>query len=253
MTNAPYTLAFSNGTVYNAGTQYLIGTMMTATESCNEFFVPVTGGAGPCPNGATRQGQLTITCGAPTTSFSVTENPVCTYAMNYVTSQACPPGTTICPSPPPPPLPPSPPPRPPPPYPPTIAYTECKYYFIFVQDPTIIPEPYVIDPKSLSGNNVTGVYMKLDPSYTTSSSCALVCSPYTLWYWNYNQNMCACVDPVVMKFVGNTCTWNWRSVCGWNKHFERNHLWIIKCHLHHSSSSKPAATPEPASFATASV
>ena len=107
------------------------------------------------------------------------------------------------PSPPPQPLPPSPPPRPPPPYPPTIAYTECKYYFIFVQDPTIIPEPYVIDPKSLSGNNVTGVYMKLDPSYTTSSSCALVCSPYTLWYWNGNENMCACVDPVVMKLNGN--------------------------------------------------
>ena len=102
MPNAPYTLAFSTGTVYNVGTQYLIGTMMTATENCNEFFVPVTGGAGPCPNGAMRQGQLTITCGAPTTSFSVTENPMCTYAMNYVTSQACPPGTTICPSPPPP-------------------------------------------------------------------------------------------------------------------------------------------------------
>ena len=29
--NAPYTLSFSTGTVYNVGTQYLIGTMMTAT------------------------------------------------------------------------------------------------------------------------------------------------------------------------------------------------------------------------------
>ena len=100
--NSPYTLSFSTGTVYNVGTQYLIGNMMTATENCNEFFVPVTGGAGPCPNGAMRQGQLTVTCGAPSTSFSVTESPMCTYAMNYVTTQACPPGTTICPSPPPP-------------------------------------------------------------------------------------------------------------------------------------------------------
>ena len=94
--NAPYVLSFSTGTVYNVGTQYLIGNMMTATENCNEFTVPVTGGAGPCPNGAMRSGSLTITCGADQTSFAVDENPMCSYAMSYVTSQACPPGTQVC-------------------------------------------------------------------------------------------------------------------------------------------------------------
>ena len=94
--NAPYVLSFSTGTVYNVGTQYFIGNMMTASENCNEFIVPVTGGAGPCPNGAMRQGTLTITCGADQTSFNVDENPMCSYAMTYVTSQACPPGTQVC-------------------------------------------------------------------------------------------------------------------------------------------------------------
>jgi len=79
--NTPYTLSFSTGKVYNVGTQYFIGNMMSATENNNVFTVPVTGGAGPCPNGAMRSGKLTITCGAKSTSFSVNENPMCTYAM----------------------------------------------------------------------------------------------------------------------------------------------------------------------------
>ncbi len=54
------------------------------------FTMPVTGGAGPCPNGAMRSGVLTLTCGAASTSFSVSENPMCTYAMSYSTTQACP-------------------------------------------------------------------------------------------------------------------------------------------------------------------
>ena len=90
MAKAPYTLSFSSGTVYNDGTQYLIGQMGNPTEEANVFTIPVTGGAGPCPNGAMRSGMLTITCGATTTSFSVVENPMCTYSMTYVTTQACP-------------------------------------------------------------------------------------------------------------------------------------------------------------------
>jgi hypothetical protein len=37
-----------------------------------------------------RSGVLTLTCGAASTSFSVSENPMCTYAMSYSTTQACP-------------------------------------------------------------------------------------------------------------------------------------------------------------------
>ena len=100
--NAPYTLQFSKGLVYNVGTQYLLGRMASSTEKLNTFIIPIVGGAGPCPNGAMRSGQLQVTCSAATTSFTVNENPMCTYDMTYVTTQACPPGT-VFPSPPPPP------------------------------------------------------------------------------------------------------------------------------------------------------
>lgn len=49
-----------------------------------------------------RQGKLTVTCSAASTSFNVNENPMCTYDMYFSTTQACPPGT-VFPSPPPPP------------------------------------------------------------------------------------------------------------------------------------------------------
>ena len=64
--------------------------MASPTETGNVFTIPVTGGAGPCPNGARRSGSLTVTCGAASTTFSVVENPMCTYAMSYSTTQACP-------------------------------------------------------------------------------------------------------------------------------------------------------------------
>jgi hypothetical protein len=43
-------------------TQYFIGNMMTPTERGDVFTIPVTGGAGPCPNGE---------CGLPTESRSM--------------------------------------------------------------------------------------------------------------------------------------------------------------------------------------
>jgi hypothetical protein len=88
--NAPYTLSFSTGQVYNGGTQYLIGSTAWPSERGDVFTIPVSGGAGPCPNGAMRSGTLTLTCGAASTTFSVAENPMCTYAMTYTTTQACP-------------------------------------------------------------------------------------------------------------------------------------------------------------------
>jgi hypothetical protein len=45
--------------------------------------------------GAYRQGVLTVQCGAAQTSFNVNENPMCTYAMQYVTTQPCPGATTV--------------------------------------------------------------------------------------------------------------------------------------------------------------
>jgi len=104
--NAPYTLNFQSGTVYNVGTSYYIGKDSWPSESGNTLITSVTGGAGPCPNGAMRSGTLTITCGAAATSFAVTENPMCTYAMSYSTTQACP--TSVIASPPPSPSPPPP-------------------------------------------------------------------------------------------------------------------------------------------------
>jgi hypothetical protein len=121
--NAPYTLSFSTSTAYNGGTgacasarvalpagnrllcaavltvrcyaaasaaAYKLGNMAWPSEVGNKFMIPVTGGAGPCPNGAMRSGSLSVTCGAAATSFNVVENPMCTYAMTYVTTQACP-------------------------------------------------------------------------------------------------------------------------------------------------------------------
>ena len=76
--------------------------MASASETYNTFNIPITGGAGPCPNGAMRSGQLSVTCSAAGTTFSVIESPMCTYDMYYSTTQACPPGT-VFPSPPPPP------------------------------------------------------------------------------------------------------------------------------------------------------
>ena len=64
--------------------------MAWPSEVGNTFTIPITGGAGPCPNGAMRSGTLQVTCGAAATSFNVVENPMCTYAMTYVTTQACP-------------------------------------------------------------------------------------------------------------------------------------------------------------------
>ena len=116
--NQPYTLLFSKGTAYNVGTQYLLGNMATATENLNTFKIPIVGGAGPCPNGAMRQGSLSVTCSAAANSFSVNENPMCTYAMYYSTTQPCPPGTLFASPPPPPPSPSPPPPTKSPPPPP---------------------------------------------------------------------------------------------------------------------------------------
>ena len=98
-------LSFSTATVYNDGTQYLVGHMAQPTETLNTFSIPITGGAGPCPNGAMRSGRLVVTCSAASTSFSVVESPMCSYAMFYQTTQQCPPGTLFAvppPSPPPP-------------------------------------------------------------------------------------------------------------------------------------------------------
>ena len=74
--------------------------MAWPSETGNTFTIPVTGGAGPCPNGAMRSGMLTLTCSAASTTFNVVENPMCTYAMTYTTTQPCP--NYIAPSPPPP-------------------------------------------------------------------------------------------------------------------------------------------------------
>ena len=103
--SSPYTLQFSNAKVYNVGTQYFIGNMMTPTEKANVFTVPVVGGSGTsCPNGVSRSGQLTVTCSATNTSFSVNEYSTCKYDMQYVTTQQCPPGTQYLSPPPPAPL-----------------------------------------------------------------------------------------------------------------------------------------------------
>ena len=100
--NGPYTLQFSQAKVYNGGTNYFIGNMLTPTEQNNVFTVPVTGGAncGTTP----RRGTLYVTCSATTTSFTVNENPTCVYAMYYSTTQACPPGTVLLSPPPPAPM-----------------------------------------------------------------------------------------------------------------------------------------------------
>ena len=163
--NQPYTLQFSSGKVYNVGTQYFIGNMASATETLNTFAIPVTGGAGPCPNGAMRSGTLTVTCSASTTSFSVNENPMCTYAMVYTTTQQCPPGTVFPsppPSPPPSPSPPPPPsPSPPPPSPPGIAYLLGQIpvsYFNNYQGMNVPNQPYTLQFSSGKVYNVGTQY-----------------------------------------------------------------------------------------------
>jgi hypothetical protein len=86
LTHAARRLAFSQPTAYKLGSF----ATQSDSETGNVFTIPVSGGAGPCPNGAMRSGTLTLTCGAASTTFTVVENPMCTYIMTYSTTQACP-------------------------------------------------------------------------------------------------------------------------------------------------------------------
>jgi hypothetical protein len=164
--NAPYTLQFSRGLAYNVGTQYLLGRMATATETLNTFSIPIVGGAGPCPNGAMRSGQLQVTCSAAATSFSVNENPMCTYDMYFSTTQACPPGT-VFPSPPPPPPSPSPP-------PPTV-YTSRKVNIgsqQFTDKVTGGPTAHVLNGGATSSSTETTADGKVHQYATTTTTDA---------------------------------------------------------------------------------